>query len=133
MDADRAGKVVPKLRPSASAHSRLAQQPAKLWLLRAPIVVPVGPPFIGDADQTAKLNDVDPQARLADILARVADKSDHTRHAAAADPADGGAGDPQAHLQPVRRGALCERWVENPYFQYLCGEEFFRHAPPFDF
>lgn len=28
---------------------------------------------------------------------------------------------------------LCERWVENPYFQYLCGEEFFRHAPPFDF
>src|SRR5712672_701163 len=20
---------------------------------------------------------------------------------------------------------LCERWVENPYFQYLCGEEFF--------
>jgi IS5 family transposase len=28
--------------------------------------------------------------------------------------------------------ALCERWVENPYFQYLCGEEFFRHALPFD-
>jgi transposase, IS5 family len=27
---------------------------------------------------------------------------------------------------------LCERWVENPYFQYLCGEEFFRHALPFD-
>jgi IS5 family transposase len=27
---------------------------------------------------------------------------------------------------------LCERWVENPYFQYLCGEEFFRHDLPFD-
>lgn len=27
---------------------------------------------------------------------------------------------------------LCERWVENPYFQYLCGEEFVRHALPFD-
>lgn len=26
---------------------------------------------------------------------------------------------------------LWERWVENPYFQYLCGEEFFRHALPF--
>lgn len=23
--------------------------------------------------------------------------------------------------------ALCARWIENPYFQYLCGEEFFRH------
>ena len=30
---------------------------------------------MGDADQTAKLNDVDGQARPADILARVADKS----------------------------------------------------------
>jgi IS5 family transposase len=24
--------------------------------------------------------------------------------------------------------ALCDRWVENPYFQYFCGEEFFQHA-----
>ncbi len=23
--------------------------------------------------------------------------------------------------------ALCERWVENPYYQYFCGEEFFQH------
>jgi IS5 family transposase len=22
---------------------------------------------------------------------------------------------------------LCERWVENPYYQYFCGEEFFQH------
>src|SRR5881227_3333995 len=27
---------------------------------------------------------------------------------------------------------LCERWVENPYFQYLTGEEFFRHELSFD-
>jgi IS5 family transposase len=27
---------------------------------------------------------------------------------------------------------LCARWVENPYYQYLCGEEFFRHELPFD-
>jgi transposase, IS5 family len=27
---------------------------------------------------------------------------------------------------------LCERWVENPYFQFFCGEEFFRHDLPFD-
>lgn len=27
---------------------------------------------------------------------------------------------------------LCERWVENPYFQYLTGETFFCHTLPFD-
>ena len=27
---------------------------------------------------------------------------------------------------------LCARWIENPYFQYLCGEEFFCHELPFD-
>ncbi len=27
---------------------------------------------------------------------------------------------------------VCARWVENPYFQYLCGETFFRHDLPFD-
>src|SRR3954451_3890270 len=31
-----------------------------------------------------------------------------------------------------RREALCDRWVENPYFQYFCGEETFQHAAPFD-
>jgi IS5 family transposase len=25
-----------------------------------------------------------------------------------------------------------ERWVENPYWQYFCGFEFFQHAPPID-
>ena len=27
---------------------------------------------------------------------------------------------------------LCARWIENPYFQYLCGEEFFCHELTFD-
>lgn len=27
---------------------------------------------------------------------------------------------------------LCARWLENPYFQYFCGEEFFCHVLPFD-
>jgi len=27
---------------------------------------------------------------------------------------------------------LAIRWVENPYFQYFCGEEFFQHALAFD-
>ena len=27
---------------------------------------------------------------------------------------------------------LCEVWLENPYFQYFCGEEFFRNTLPFD-
>ena len=26
--------------------------------------------------------------------------------------------------------AVCERWVENPYYQYFCGEEFFQHKFP---
>jgi transposase, IS5 family len=27
---------------------------------------------------------------------------------------------------------LCARWIENPYFQFFCGEEFFLHKLPFD-
>jgi len=27
---------------------------------------------------------------------------------------------------------LCARWMENPYFQYLTGETFFRHVLPFE-
>lgn len=27
---------------------------------------------------------------------------------------------------------LCARWIENPYFQFFCGEEFFLHELPFD-
>ena len=27
---------------------------------------------------------------------------------------------------------LCARWIENPYYQYFCGEEFFQHELPFD-
>lgn len=27
---------------------------------------------------------------------------------------------------------LCARWVENPYFQYFCGEAFFRHELPLE-
>ena len=27
---------------------------------------------------------------------------------------------------------LCARWVENPYFQFFCGETFFRYDLPFD-
>ena len=28
--------------------------------------------------------------------------------------------------------ALCERWLENPYYQLFCGEEFFQHRLPFE-
>jgi IS5 family transposase len=31
------------------------------------------------------------------------------------------------YLHNLSDEALCERWVENPYFQFFCGEEFFRH------
>jgi len=36
------------------------------------------------------------------------------------------------HMHGLSDEALCERWVENPYFQLFCGEAFFRHKPPFD-
>jgi IS5 family transposase len=36
------------------------------------------------------------------------------------------------HTYDLSDEALCDRWVENPYFQYLCGEEFFQHALVFD-
>jgi IS5 family transposase len=36
------------------------------------------------------------------------------------------------HTYDLSDEALCERWVENPYFQLFCGEEFFQHTLPFD-
>ena len=36
------------------------------------------------------------------------------------------------HTHNLSDDVLCERWVENPYYQYLCGEEFFRHDLPLD-
>lgn len=36
------------------------------------------------------------------------------------------------HMHSLSDEALCERWLENPYDQLLCGEEFFCHRLPFD-
>ena len=36
------------------------------------------------------------------------------------------------HTHDLSDEALCARWLENPYFQLFCGEEFFQHKPPFD-
>src|ERR1700748_819369 len=36
------------------------------------------------------------------------------------------------HTYDLSDEVLCERWVENPYYQYFCGEEFFRHRLVFD-
>jgi transposase, IS5 family len=36
------------------------------------------------------------------------------------------------HMHALSDEALCARWVENPYFQYLCGEPSFCHKLPFD-
>jgi IS5 family transposase len=35
-------------------------------------------------------------------------------------------------IEGMSDAALCERWLENPYFQYFCGEQAFRHALPFE-
>jgi len=31
------------------------------------------------------------------------------------------------HMEGLSDEAVCKRWVENPYFQYFCGEQFFCH------
>jgi len=36
------------------------------------------------------------------------------------------------HMHNLSDEALCARWLENPYFQYFCGELSFRHELPFD-
>ena len=36
------------------------------------------------------------------------------------------------HMHNLSDEALCDRWIENPYFQFFRGEEFFRHKLPFD-
>ena len=36
------------------------------------------------------------------------------------------------HTYNLSDEVLCERWVENPYYQHFCGEEFFQHRLVFD-
>ena len=36
------------------------------------------------------------------------------------------------HMHDLSDEVLCARWVENPYYQYFCGEESFRHRLPFE-
>jgi IS5 family transposase len=36
------------------------------------------------------------------------------------------------HAHDLSDEVLCERWVENPYYQFFCGEEFFQHRLVFD-
>jgi IS5 family transposase len=36
------------------------------------------------------------------------------------------------HMHNLSDEALCARWLENPYYQYFCGEESFCHKLPFD-
>src|SRR5262245_12281075 len=34
------------------------------------------------------------------------------------------------HIYALSDEEVCERWVDNPYFQFFTGEEFFQHAFP---
>ena len=36
------------------------------------------------------------------------------------------------HMHNLSDEDLCARWIENPYYQLFCGEEFFRHKLTFD-
>jgi transposase, IS5 family len=36
------------------------------------------------------------------------------------------------HMHSLSDEVLCARWIENPYYQFFCGEAVFRHELPFD-
>jgi transposase, IS5 family len=36
------------------------------------------------------------------------------------------------HMHALSDEVLCARWLENPYYQFFCGEHSFRHELPFD-
>jgi IS5 family transposase len=36
------------------------------------------------------------------------------------------------HTYNLSDEVMCEQWIENPYYQYFCGEEFFQHRLPLD-
>jgi len=36
------------------------------------------------------------------------------------------------YMRALSDEVLCARWLENPYYQYFCGEEFFQHRLVFD-
>jgi IS5 family transposase len=36
------------------------------------------------------------------------------------------------HMHDLSDEVLCARWLETPYYQYVCGEEVFQHALPFE-
>ncbi len=36
------------------------------------------------------------------------------------------------HMHDLSDEAVCERWIENPYFQYFCGEEYFQFELPIE-
>jgi IS5 family transposase len=36
------------------------------------------------------------------------------------------------HMHDLSDEALSDRWLENPYYQYFCGQEFFCHKLPFE-
>ncbi len=36
------------------------------------------------------------------------------------------------HMHDLSDEVLCARWLENPYYQFFCGELSFRHELPFD-
>lgn len=36
------------------------------------------------------------------------------------------------HMHNLSDESVCQRWVENPYYQYFCGEEYFQHDFPIE-
>jgi hypothetical protein len=36
------------------------------------------------------------------------------------------------HTYDLSDEVVCEQWIENPYYQHFCGEEFFQHQLPLD-
>ena len=36
------------------------------------------------------------------------------------------------HMYDLSDEEFCDRWIENRYFQFFCGEEYFQHRLMFD-
>lgn len=36
------------------------------------------------------------------------------------------------HMHNLSDDVVCERWTENPYYQYFCGEDYFQHRLPIE-
>ena len=84
-------------------------------------IIDLGHPLVRLASRSIGSSSMDGSARFA-LPVRATWLADTARRRAV---------HPEAHARPSDE-ALCARWLENPYYQYFCGELSFCHKLPFD-